>query len=334
MKILVCGGAGFMGSHLVDYLIEKKHDVGVVDDFSGSHPQNVNSSARLYQFDLRRQNNEFIFKEFKPKTLFYLVANAREGASFFQPADVTSRNICAYVNTLETAIKFGTERVVLFSSMSRFGDQTPPFTESTPPKPVDVYATNKVAMEEITKQLAGAFDFDWVILVPRNVFGERQGLTQCGVDKYRNVVSIFCNRILRNEPLYIYGDGEQKRSFSYVKDSLPCYTKCIESSINKETINIGGKYPISINNLADLVCESMGVDSKMYPRVYLPPRHSEVKYAYASYEKSERLLGYKEEIGYEEGIKRMAKWAKVVGAQPWINEKLALSSPKMPETWR
>ena len=333
-KCLLCGGAGFIGSHIADYLIEEGHEVAVVDDFSGSRPQNVNPNARLYQFDLRNKDSGFIFKEFKPEILFYLAANARKGASFFQPADATSRNMCAYVNTLENAIKYKIERVILFSTTARYGNQATPFTENMPPKPQDIYAVNKVAMEEITKQLSDVFDFGWVIIVPRDVFGERQGLTQYGMDKYRNVVAIFCNRILQNEPLYIYGDGKQKRAFSYIKDSLPCYVKCMEDSICKEIINIGGMHPITINELADLVCDFMGVDAKTYPRVYLPSRHDEVKYAYASYDKSVKILGYEEKYGYKEGIKRMAEWMEEIGQQPWINEKMPLYSTKMPMTWR
>lgn len=333
MKILVCGGAGFIGSHLVDYLIEKRHNVAVIDDFSGSHPRNVNPNAKLFHFDLTHKGNEFVFNEFKPAILFYLVANAREGASFFQPADVTSRNVCAYVNTLESAIKHGIKKIILFSSMARFGEQTPPFTEDLQPRPQDIYAINKVAMEEITKQLSEVFGFEWTILVPRNVFGERQGLTRYGMDKYRNVVTIFCNRILRHEPIYIYGDGNQKRSFSYIKDSLPCYIKCMEPETNKEIINIGGMHPITINELADLICDTMGVDAETYPRIHLSSRYGEVKYAYASYDKSVKLLEYREEYGYKEGIKRTVKWMKDMGPQSWVDEKLSLQSDKMPEIW-
>jgi len=221
---------------------------------------------------------------------------------------------------------------VLFSgnSMAVYGNQRPPFNETMPRRPADIYGMNKAIMEQATEVLSEVHEFDYVIIRPHNVFGARQSLT----DKFRNVVAIFMNRIMRKEPLYIYGDGEQVRAFSYIEDSLPCYIRCLDDDIKNEIINIGGMHPITINHLADLVCEAMGVP-KTYPREYLPPRPLEVKEAWCSWEKSVKLLGYEEKIGYEEGIRRMAQWAKEKkGPQEWTEEKLALPSEKMPKIWR
>jgi UDP-glucose 4-epimerase len=328
-RILVTGGAGFMGSHIVDVLIASGYDVYSADDLSGGYMRNVNPKAKFFKIDLgEAKKNDKLIQKVKPEIIFYLAANAREGASQFQPSAVTYRNFYAYITTLKNAIKYKTLRkIILFSSMAVYGNQKPPFDETMERKPEDIYGVNKAAMERSTEVLSSVHDFAYTIIRPHNVFGERQSLS----DKFRNVIGIFMNRIMRKEPLLIYGDGEQVRAFSYIFDSLPCYIKCLDGSTNDEIINIGGIEKIAINKLADIVCEAMGV--KDYPREYLPSRPCEVKYAYCTYEKSQRLLGYKEEIGYEEGIRRMAKWAKEMGPQEWTTEKLELHSEKAPTWW-
>lgn len=160
-----------------------------------------------------------------------------------------------------------------------------------------------------------------------NCFGENQSLS----DLYRNVVAIFMNRIMRNEPIYIYGDGEQTRAFSYIKDSLDCYCKCMDEVTDGHIINIGGMRHITINKLAEIVIEAMG--EKSWKIIHLKDRPREVKHAYCTYEKSVSLLGYKEEIGIEEGIHRMAHWAKQKGPQPWTFERLEIYNEKTPITW-
>ncbi len=333
MKILVCGGAGFMGSWIAEALLKEGHDVAVVDDLSGglkcNIPRKIVDAKRFYEFDLRNAKNDFIFESFKPDILYYLAANAREGESFFSPVDVTERNVMAYVYTLKTAIKNGVKKVVLFSSMATYGDQKAPFSEGMPTKPVDVYASNKVAMEEITKQLAGAHGFDWTIVVPRNVFGPRQYLS----DIKRNFIAICMNRIMRHESIYVYGDGEQIRSFSYIVNSLPCYVKCLDKKINGEKINIGGMKPVTINYATDVIIGCF----PEYPRpekIHLKDRHGEVKVAYATYDKSQRMLGYEEKISFEEGVRLMAEWAKTMGPRPWIAKPCELVNDKVPITWR
>ncbi|MHC1635499.1 MAG: NAD-dependent epimerase/dehydratase family protein [Candidatus Methanospirareceae archaeon] len=334
-KILVTGGAGFMGSWIVDKLVEEGYEVYDIDNLSGGNRENVNDEATNYILDLADKGaTEEVVRRVKPEVLFHLAACAREGASQFQPQKVTETNFYAYMNVLEPCIKYGLEKCIVFSSMAVYGDQKPPFDETMPRRPVDIYGMNKAAMEQATEVLSEVHEFDYVICRPHNVFGEKQGFTSRGCDRYRNVVCIFMNEIMRGDPLTIFGDGEQMRAFSYIEDSLPCYIRCLDDDIRNEIINIGGMHPITINKLADIVCEAMGVDPKTYPREYLPPRPREVKYAWCTWEKSVKLLGYEEKIGYEEGIRRMAKWVKSKGPQPWIEEKLPLQGKKTPSIWK
>ncbi|MCW3128623.1 MAG: NAD-dependent epimerase/dehydratase family protein [Methanophagales archaeon] len=330
-KILVTGSAGFMGSWIADALVDEGYEVYGIDNFSGGSIENYSGDYQLFTINLAiAKQVEKVIKKVRPECIFHLASCAREGASQFQPLYVTQTNYQAFMNLIEPAIKYGLEKIVAFSSMSVYGNQKPPFTEDMPRMPEDIYGVNKAAIERSIEILADVHEFDYVIYRPHNVFGARQSLT----DKFRNVVAIFMNRIMRKEPLYIYGDGEQVRAFSYIEDSLPCYIRCLDDDIKNEIINIGGMHPITINHLADLVCEAMGVP-KIYPREYLPPRPLEVKEAWCSWEKSVKLLGYEEKIGYEEGIRRMAQWAKEKkGPQEWTEEKLALPSEKMPKIWR
>ncbi len=328
MKILITGSAGFMGSWIVDELIEKKHQVYGVDDLSGGNMENVHPVCKFTKLDLRdKVKTDKYIAEVKPEILYHLAANARESASFFQPREVTERNLMAYINVLEPCIKFGMKKTILYSSMARYGEQPTPFDETLAPKPVDIYASNKVAMEEITKQLAGAHGFDWTIIVPRNVYGERQSLS----DRFRNYLGITMNHIMRDEPVIIYGDGEQTRSFSYISNSLPCYIRCLEEA-NGETINIGGMVPKTINEVAEMIL----FEFPFYRRRvrHLQDRYGEVKHAWATYEKSIKLLGYDEKVNLEEGIQRMVYWAKKKGPQEWSKDELTLFNEKVPETWR
>lgn len=334
IKILVTGSAGFIGSHIVDALIKAGYtDVNGVDDLSGGCMKNVSEEAAK-GFRAGDLSNKYvaddIIHDIRPDVIFHLAANAREGASFFQPLSIVHRNYLAYINVLEPAIRYGLDKAILFSSMSVYGDQPSPFSEEQERKPVDVYGINKAAMEQTTEQLSRIHDFRYTIIRPHNCFGIRQSLR----DPYRNVIGIFMNRIMRGEPLYIYGDGEQKRAFSYIDDSLPCYLKCLDDMADGEIINIGGMHPTSVNVLRRRVCIAMDVDPDEYPTKHLQERPHEVKYAYCTYKKSEELLSYEEIVGLGNGIERMADWAKKEGPQEWSEEKLTLWNEKAPSIWK
>ena len=329
MRILVTGVAGFMGGHLAEGLIAAGHQVVGIDDLSGGFRRNVPAQAKFHQLDLRDPaETERVVADDPPEVLCHLAANAREGASQFQPRDVCGRNLMAYVNVLTPAIRAGIKKVVLYSSMAVYGEQEPPFDERMPRQPVDVYGVNKSAMEETTEILADVHGFSYTILRPHNVFGERQNLR----DPFRNVVAIFMNRIMRGEPIYIYGDGEQKRAYSYIRDSLPAFLGAAEMrpELDRQTINVGGKRAVTVNDLCRMVSAALGARPEV---VHLADRPREVKNAYSTWEKSEALLNYQERHTLEEAVHHMAEWAKAAGPQPWSEEKLELPSPKAPIIW-
>jgi len=330
VRFLVTGVAGFMGGHVAEGLVEAGHEVIGIDDLSGGFKENVPAGVELFQVDLRdAAQTEAVVRDYSPEILCHLAANAREGASQFQPRDVCGRNLMAYANVLVPSIRAGAmKKVVLYSSMAVYGDQNPPFDETMPRRPVDVYGVNKTAMEETTEILAEVHEFMYTIIRPHNVFGERQSLR----DPFRNVVAIFMNRIMRGEPLYVYGYGEQKRAFSYIGDSLPAFLEAAElrPDLDGQIINIGGERPVTINTLLKLVTADFNATPEV---IHLPDRPREVKNAYCTSDKSVKLLAYEERFGLEKGVRLMGEWARSQGPQPWRHEELELPSDKAPYIW-
>lgn len=338
MRILVTGGAGFIGSHLVDYLTRNKdHEIFVVDDLSGGYRKNVTSNAQFTKLDLRdRKKTEHYISKIKPQLLYYLAADASEGRSQFTPLSSTERNYLAYMYTLIPAIKYGVEKVVLTSSMSVYGAQKPPFSEEMLKKPEDIYGIAKAAMEDATEILAKVHGFNYVIIRPHNVYGPKQNLA----DPYRNVIAIFINCLLNKKHFYIYGDGNQKRAFTYIDDFTPYFAQSgFKDSCNGEIINIGPKEEYSINELADVVLQAFFPDgivpSNLVPQ-HIPIRPQEVIEAYCTNSKVTRMLGYKTSTSLKEGVGKMIVWAQKQGPQKfkYLKDGVELETKDLPETWR
>ncbi len=338
MKILVTGAAGFMGSHVVDALIAKGgHEVFGVDDLSGGYESNVHPASHFTKLDLRNKKAvEQHISQVRPELLYHLAADATEGRSQFTPISATERNYLAYLYTLVPCIKYGLKKVVVTSSMSVYGAQEAPFSEDMPPKPEDVYAIAKTAMEEATTILSKVYGYTYVIIRPHNVYGPKQNLS----DPYRNVIGIFINCLMNNKNFYIYGDGNQKRAFTYIDDFNPYFVEAgLHDNVNGEIINIGPTEEHTINEVADVVLHTFFPDGNipqdLKPK-YLPLRPQEVVEAYCSNDKAIRLLGYKTTKKLEDGVAKMVVWAKTMGPQPfhYLDEGLELESPDVPATWK
>lgn len=333
-RVLVTGAAGFLGSWIAEDLASLgTHRVVGVDIAPLTRYPRGKAPFQFIRLDLHdERRTAALIRRVRPDILLHLAANAREGASWFHPRSSTRNNLCAYLSVLEPSIACGVRKVVLFSSMAVYGDQKPPFEESMPRRPVDPYGVNKAAMEHITETLSLAFGFRYTILRPHNVFGEGQSLR----DPFRNVIAIFANAILRGEPVCIHGDGEQKRAFSYILNSLPCYRKVVLEDWHGRIFNIGGGQEISINEVARLVLRAMKkagvtIRSKI---VHTEGRPYEVKEAWCTTALSERLLGYRDAIPLDRAIERFCAWAVRQGPQPWIRERLPLQLANMPSPWR
>ncbi len=336
MKILVTGAGGFMGSHLVDGLVKENQKVFAVDDLSGGFKENLNSKSYFTKLDLRDEKkvSKYI-QEIKPDVIYHLAADATEGRSQFTPINCTARNYMAYLNLLVPAINNGLKKIILTSSMSVYGSQKPPFNEDMERLPDDIYGVSKASMEKSTEILSSVHGFKYVIIRPHNVYGPRQNMQ----DPYRNVIAIFINCLLGNKNYYIYGEGKQKRAFTYIDDFTPYIIKA--GNLKKaegEIFNIGPMQEYTIKELSDIILRNFFPDGdipkKLLPK-YLPIRPMEVVDAWSTVSKAEKMLGYKTSVNLEDGVSKMIQWAKPKGYSKFkYLSDLEINSDKTPNTWK
>ena len=308
-QVLVTGAAGFVGSHVVGELLARGYQVVALDDLSGGFRSNVDERATFVEGSiLDIELVDRLFDEHRFTYVFHLAAYAAEGLSHFIKHFNYQNNLIGSVNLINASVNYDVRCFVFTSSIAVYGHASSPVTEDMPTAPADPYGLAKAAVEQELRITREMFGLSYIIIRPHNVYGERQNIA----DRYRNVVGIFMNQILRGEPLSIFGDGTQSRSFSYISDVAPVVADSIlRPEAENQIFNIGASRPYTINELGQTVSRTMGVPFR--PR-YLPPR-SEVKHIHASHDKAIALLGYESRVALEEGIKAMAAWVSRVGAR-------------------
>lgn len=306
-RSLVTGGAGFMGSHVARECLALGHDVVVIDDLSGGFLENVPGGAELIEGDVSDPKAvEDIFSRFDFDYVYHLAAYAAEGLSHFIRNFNYSNNIIGSVNLVNASVNNEVRCFVFTSSIAVYGAGQVPMHEEMAPRPEDPYGIAKYAVEMDLEAAHRMFDLDYVIFRPHNVYGEGQNVA----DRYRNVIGIFMNQIMRGEPMTVFGDGEQTRAFSYIGDIAPVIAKSVEvtEAFNK-VFNIGADTPYSVTELAHTVARTFGVEADI---TQLPARR-EVVDAYSSHELVKETFGDLPSTSLEDGISRMAAWAKQMG---------------------
>ncbi|MDO8639246.1 MAG: NAD-dependent epimerase/dehydratase family protein [Candidatus Daviesbacteria bacterium] len=327
-NILVTGGGGFIGSHLVDKLIKNDCKVSIIDDLSGGKKANINPKAKFYLCDLREViKTDKIIKKIQPEIVFHLAANAAENKAQFSPIDITSRNWNTFINTLVSSLNNGMKRIIVTSSIAVYGSLQTPFKETNKPEPEDLYGISKLAMEEALKVLSKVHKFEYVITRPHNVYGPRQNMN----DPYRNVVTIFMNALMKNEPYYIYGDGTQRRCFSYIDDVVEALFNAGFGNFHGMTFNIGADRDYSINQLSQIIQK---VSKKNIDPICINERPQEVKIAIADHSLAKKYLGYQDKTPLIKGLELTWEYAKKLGSQEYIFDKVELDSPLLPKNWR
>ena len=327
-KILVTGVAGFLGSHLAEKLSNMGHHVVGVDNMTGGYKDNIPKKIKFYESDccdLKSMNVAMKGVD----VVYHCAATAHEGLSVFSPYEITKNNFLASVSVFTAAVSNKVKRIIFCSSMARYGDQKTPFSENMEPKPVDPYAISKVAAENVLMNLCELNNIEWVIAVPHNIIGPRQKYD----DPFRNVVSIMINRMLQKKSPIIYGDGEQKRCFSYIDDCLGCLLPMLDQkNLNRQIINIGPDEEfVTINKIAEICSNITG--SNLKP-IYKKDRPREVKHASCSADKARKLLNYKTETNLQNGISKTYDYIKGRGPKPFeYHINLEIKNELTPEVW-
>jgi UDP-glucose 4-epimerase len=308
-RVLVTGGAGFIGSHVADALIRRGCAVTVLDDLSGGFRDNVPAAATFVHGSVADEALvDRVFAGGRFTHVYHLAAYAAEGLSHFIKRFNYTNNVIGSVTLLNAAVNSGVDMFVFTSSIAVYGrSDVLPVTEATPVRPEDSYGIAKHAVELELQATHDMFGLDYVVFRPHNVFGPRQNIG----DRYRNVVGIFMNQILQGRPMTIFGDGSQTRAFSYVDDVSETIAGAIDTpAARNQVFNVGADRPYSLGELAHLVAEAMGVPPDI---VHLPPRH-EVQHAYASHERARRTFPTVAQTSLEDGLRRMAAWVRQHGA--------------------
>ena len=309
-NILVTGGAGFIGSHVVEELVKAGHNVTVLDDLSGGFKDNLVEGANFTQGSINDvELVNYLFGQENYKFVYHLAAYAAEGLSHFIKRFNYNNNLVGSVNLINAAINHGVKCFVFTSSIAVYGTSAElPMTEETPAHPEDSYGIAKLAVEQELETCKRMFGLDSIIFRPHNVYGERQNIG----DKYRNVVGIFMNQILQGKAMTIFGDGTQTRAFSYIGDIAPVMARAIATpEAYNQVFNIGADRPYSVNELACAVADAMGVE----PNIAHLQARNEVWNAFSSHAKLERVFGQAKLHSLEEGLGRMAEWVKQHGAR-------------------
>ena len=325
---LVTGAAGFLGSHVVDQLVARGQQVVALDDLSGGFEDHVHPAARFIRGSiLDVELIEAIFREHRIGHVYHLAAYAAEGLSHFIRRFNYQNNLIGSVNLINASVNHDVECFVFTSSIAVYGANQLPMREDLVPRPEDPYGIAKLAVEQDLRASHELFGLNYVIFRPHNVYGERQNIG----DRYRNVIGIFMNQIMRGEPLTIFGDGRQTRAFTYVGDIAPIIAQApLTPRAFGEVFNVGADTPHGVGRLARLVGEAMGVEPDIR---YLPARN-EVVHAYSSHDKVRAIFDCPPETPLEEGLRRMAAWARQVGARQSAPFGKIEIPRNLPPTWQ
>jgi nucleoside-diphosphate-sugar epimerase len=297
VKAAVVGGAGFIGSNLVDALVERGDDVIVVDNLSTGYRRNLNPAAPLHEIDIAVESDRLTSALVGREVVFLTAALARVPRSIEDPVGTHAVNVTGSLRVLKAAVDAGVRRVVYSSSSSVYGDQpTLPLTEDMPPAPLNPYACQKYMGEIYARNFSRVYGLETVCLRYFNVYGPRQ-VTE---GAYRLVISIFMDQRARGEPMTVHGDGEQTRDFTWVGDVVRAnILAALSDQVGQgEPINVGAGAEVSINRVAELIGG---------PVVHVPPRGFDERFKRAGIDRARRLLGWEPRVHIEEGIRRITE---------------------------
>jgi UDP-glucose 4-epimerase len=309
MRILVTGGAGFIGSHVVDAFVAEGHEVGVVDDLSTGTRENLNARVRFWQADIRDTSLDGVVAEFRPEIISHHAAQMSVAVSVRDPRMDAEINILGTLNLLEAAVRYGTRRLLFASTGgAMYGEQGElPTAESVFPEPASPYGVAKLAVERYLHAFRVMHGLEAVALRYANVYGPRQN-----PHGEAGVVAIFCRALLEGQPLRINGDGDQTRDYVYVGDvvraSLLAARLPLEQGV--AILNIGTGLETTVNDLARRLGELSGTRP---PIAHAPARSGEQRRSALDSARATRVLGWRPLTDVGAGLAQTLAWFRQAG---------------------
>ncbi len=313
MRIIVTGGAGFIGSHQVDVLSSIGHEVAVIDDLSSGSTDNIPAQIKLYTIDVRdKLAIEHAFADFKPEAVSHQAAQMSVSRSVREPDFDAQVNILGLVNVLSAAAITGARRFVFASSGGvLYGDVTTPAPEETPANPMSPYGITKWAGEKYLKFFVQEHGLECVALRYSNVYGPRQN-----PHGEAGVVAIFCTRMLQGESSTINGDGKYIRDYVHVSDVVHANVLALEAAgLGFRYFNVGTSRPTDVNQLSGLLsdnCQQLlnqrGIARNVPASTYGPARAGDLRSNLIAYDKIQSELGWVPQVSIEDGLRDTAHW--------------------------
>lgn len=293
-NVLITGGAGFIGSHLGDLLVENGYNLVVVDNLSSGIDGNLNKNAKFYNMDINSPEIEKVFKENKIDYVFHLAAQASVNAATKDPTHDATENILGSINILKFAKQYGVKKFIVASTAAVYGvPEYLPVDEKHKTTCLSFYGISKLTMEKYVE----LFGMDYIIFRFANVYGPRQS-----AHGEAGVVAIFADKMKNNEDIVIHGDGEQTRDFVYVSDIAKACLKAIQSDVKNEIINVSTNKAISINRLYELMAQKY-----LYKKApaYTEERIGDIKHSILDNKKCAKLFGFVPGTSVEKGLKSL-----------------------------
>lgn len=310
LRVLVTGGAGFIGSHLVDRLFKEDFEVTIIDNFDTGRLENIaphqeNKRFNFIKGDIRDFN--LVKKLIKDvDAVFHEAALASVTLSVKNPLLANDVNVTGTLNLLKASSDLHVKRFIFASSAAVYGDTPiPQKREDMTLNPKSPYGVSKLAAENYVRLFNKVYGLETVSLRYFNVYGPRQRFDIKST--YGGAITIFTNRLLRNLPPVVYGDGKQTRDFVYVDDVIEANMLALNKvKAAGEVFNIGTGNSISVNQIAETLKEVM--NKKDLKNIYDPPRPTDVKHGYADINKAKKILGYTPKFSFKEGLAQLVKW--------------------------
>jgi len=305
MRILITGGAGFIGSHVADVLIERGHRVTIIDDLSSGSPENVNRRAKFYKFDIgNRKRLEKVFEKAEPEAVFHFAAQINVRASVENPSADALTNILGSLSLIELAAKYQVKKLVFSSTGgAMFNDLAPrPTPESIPAAPLSPYGISKLSIEHYLRFFHTIHGLPYVVLRYANVYGPRQN-----AHGEAGVVAIFLNRMLEQTAPIINGDGMQTRDYVYVGDIAQANVLALDSEVTEGVFHIGTGIETSVNDIFRMLNWQFG---KVFEETHGPAKSGETMASALTARLAKEKLHWEPKVALAEGLVATATWFK------------------------